>query len=205
MKHPVVDTKEHAPRRPPAFQEYASDLMALERVKLMSLAERGLFATLRWYVWTNDSIPRDPKQIARLLGLDADEVRSALTDRVLSFFDVAGAGTDRLICGELSGQMKRLVDRRTKQAEGGRDGARARREKKFSAISTPQSTPVGSAQVPEKSRDEKSRDELRKGPDEIHPSIPRNARGRADPFVAAMEAAEADASFRGRVRVAGEH
>jgi hypothetical protein len=126
----------------------------------MALEERGLFATLRWHLWANDSIPRDPAQMARLLGLGEQEVRASLSERVLSFFDLVG---DRLVCGELVAQMEKLLDRREKQAEGGRDGARARREKRFAGISTPegspQATPVALRKVLEKSRDEKSRGE----------------------------------------------
>jgi hypothetical protein len=34
-------------RRPPAFQEYGTDLLSIEAVRLMSLAERCLLATMR--------------------------------------------------------------------------------------------------------------------------------------------------------------
>jgi hypothetical protein len=105
-------------RRPPGFMEYGSDLLGLERVKLMSLAERGLLATLRWHLWSNDTVPADPKLMARLLGLDAQEVEHNLTNRVLSFFAVAEHDKTRLVCPELQAQMARLLWRRDRQAFG---------------------------------------------------------------------------------------
>jgi hypothetical protein len=73
-------------RRAPAFQEYASDLLSMEDIRLMSLGERGLLATMRWYCWANDTLPADPKLMARLLGLDEADVRGNLTEAVLNFF-----------------------------------------------------------------------------------------------------------------------
>lgn len=178
-------------RRPPAFQEYGADLLNLEDVKLMSLAERGLLATMRWTIWANDSLPRDPVHLARVLGLETQDVRAALTDRVLGFFKQAPDNPDRLICPELATQMRRLVERRDKQAEGGRDGARARKEKRNQAISNLSSTPLGSRQVSEKSRAEQSR-ALGKGADQD------------DQFVRDLEAADVqDALTREGARDAG--
>jgi len=117
-----VSAKRGAPdrpiRRPPAFPEYGSDLLSLERVKLMSLGERGLLATLRWHLWANDTVPADPKLMARLLGLDVQEVQQNLTDRVLSFFAPAEHDKTRLVCPELQAQMARLLWRRDRQAAG---------------------------------------------------------------------------------------
>jgi hypothetical protein len=112
-------------RRPPAFQEYGATLLNLESVKLMSLAERGLLATLRWYLWLNDTIPEDPALMAKLLGLEEHDVRKNLTPAVRSFFRSAqhlGFG-DRLECTELVEQMRLLMERRRRQSEGGREGA----------------------------------------------------------------------------------
>src|SRR5687767_7554018 len=101
MPKPRADPDEPSIRRPPGFMEYGSDLLGLERVKLMDLAERGLLATMRWYIWSNDTLPADAKVMARLLGLQLAEVEGALTERVLSFFAPAKDGSGRLICPEL--------------------------------------------------------------------------------------------------------
>ena len=159
--------------RPPAFQEYAAAALSTESVQLMSLQERGLLFTMRLYCWVNQSIPRDPGLMARALGLHVDEVRDQLTDRVMTFFEPAEDDQQRLICPALVRQMVRLMDRREKQAEGGRHGAKARRAKKFSAISnptgTPQSTNARTHVALEKSRTEKNRTALGKRGDILRP------------------------------------
>jgi hypothetical protein len=73
---------------------------------------------------------------------------------VLGFFEQAEDDDKRLVCPALVRQMERLLARRLAQANGGREGARARREKKFSAISNLPSTYVGL----EYSRAEQSKD-----------------------------------------------
>src|SRR4051812_2714326 len=106
-------------RRPPAYQEYGSDLLALESVRLMSLAERGPLATLRWHLWVNDTVPSEPRQLARVLGIDEQGVREALTDRVLNFFALCDDRPDRLHSPELRAYMEKLVKRRADLAQYG--------------------------------------------------------------------------------------
>lgn len=66
-------------RRPPAFQEYASDLMGDERIREMTLERRGLFQDMRRHCWVNGDIPREPERIARLIGADIDVVTAGPT------------------------------------------------------------------------------------------------------------------------------
>jgi hypothetical protein len=112
-------------RRPPAYQEYGSDLLGLEDIRLMSLAERGLLATLRWYLWANDTAPRDAQHLARVLGLDGREVAAALTERVLRSFEQCTEDASRLYSRELSAQMTRIMERRVERSESGRKGGKA--------------------------------------------------------------------------------
>jgi uncharacterized protein YdaU (DUF1376 family) len=39
----------------------------------MTLAERGAYTDLLWYAWDMGALPNDPKRLARMLGVDADE------------------------------------------------------------------------------------------------------------------------------------
>lgn len=103
-------------RRPPAFQEYGADLLNLESVKVMTLGERGLLATMRWCIWGNDTLPSDPAQLARVLGLPEADVRENLTEAVQSFFATAKGFSERLECPELAAQMLRLQERRDAQS-----------------------------------------------------------------------------------------
>lgn len=180
-------------RRPPAFMEYGSDLLSLETVKLMSLAERGLLASMRWYVWANDSLPSDLQKMARLLGFDAEEVRATLTDAVLSFFAAAPGAPDRLICPELTAQMKRLMQRRERMFEGTLKSHKSRREHKKNGVGTQAPPDVGthgeSPLASELQRAELKRTALSKEGDVKHPAHKGN--GSTDPFLAELEAAEA--------------
>ena len=139
-------------------------MLGYECVRLMSLAERGLLATMRWYCWANDTIPSEPEALARVLGLDVPEVRAALSERVLGLFERSSDDPKRLHCPELSDQMKRLLERSASLAETGRRGGRATQRSR-SADAQASATAHGQAgaeQAPkrtEKSRSERSRNE----------------------------------------------
>lgn len=117
-------------RRPPAFQLYASDLLADRRFLLMTAAERGLLLSMRAACWVGDEVPRDPGLLARIVGLPLAEVEAALSDAVLSFFAEVPNGTNSSLHDpELAAQMQRLLARRTERAESGRRGGEAKRDK----------------------------------------------------------------------------
>lgn len=116
-----------ARRAPPAYQEYAADLLATERVRDMSLAELGLLVGMRWACWANGGdIPREPERIARLLGKDPAEVKAAMTDAVLSFFGPCPRNPARLHDPELSRQRRHLLERAVQRTKIGKQGANAR-------------------------------------------------------------------------------
>ncbi|HAT39486.1 MAG TPA: hypothetical protein DCW35_05845 [Polynucleobacter sp.] len=73
-------------RPAPAFQEYASDMLANSRYKTMLLAERGLMDTMRRECWVNGSIPKEPRELAAYLGKLFEEINSNLSVKVLNFF-----------------------------------------------------------------------------------------------------------------------
>lgn len=184
--------------------EYGSDLLGLERVKLMTLAERGLLATMRWSIWANDSLPTKPKQLALVLGLDHDDVRKNLTPAVLSFFRESKSEPDRLTCPELVAQMNRLLNRRERMRDGALQSHIARKENRNLTAGTHDGTQHGthdgSAMASELNRTEPKRTELRsaRAADESTPSqdasssdTARGNGGAADPFVSEIEAAEA--------------
>lgn len=106
-------------RPAPAFQEYASDMLANSRFRTMSLAERGLMDTMRRECWVNGCIPKEQNELAAYLGKPLDEVSSCLTIRVLSFFKETN---DHLVCPELDAYRASLEDRSKKMSEGGKKG-----------------------------------------------------------------------------------
>ncbi|MEB3315637.1 MAG: hypothetical protein VKK32_05450 [Candidatus Melainabacteria bacterium] len=70
----------------PAFQLYASDLIADRRWRSMSLNERGLKSTLDCECWVNNSVPSNIPLLAKILGFPEQEIRSSLSENVMSFF-----------------------------------------------------------------------------------------------------------------------
>lgn len=116
-----------ARRAPPAFQEYAADMLADERVREMSLEEVGLLAALRWSCWANGGeVPREPERIARLLGKDVAEVQRAMTPAVMSFLEPTPRTPSRLHAPELTSQRKRMFARSVERSRSGKKGASAR-------------------------------------------------------------------------------
>ena len=120
-----------APRRaPPAFQEYASDMLASEAVREMTLEELGLLAGMRWACWANGGdIPREPERIARLLGKDQAEVLRAMTPEVMAFFEQTARTPSRLHCPELTNQRKRLMEKSSKRTRIAKHAATSRWQK----------------------------------------------------------------------------
>lgn len=72
-------------RPAPAYQEYASDILANANYKMMSFAERGLLDTMRKECWVNHSIPSDKSELALYLRCPQEEIYTFLTNRVASF------------------------------------------------------------------------------------------------------------------------
>lgn len=106
-------------RPPPAFQEYAANMMARTDYRILTLAQRGLLMTLRLECWVNLRLPSDPATLARVLGFGSDEVRAVLP-AIMPFFASEGG---QLTCPELDDYRNHLQAISDKKAEGGKRGA----------------------------------------------------------------------------------
>lgn len=107
-------------RKPPAYQEYASAMLASKSFKLMSLVERGLLYTIRLECWENKEVPANIKEMAKYLGFDYQEINEALTASVKSFFKLQN---EAFISIELEDYRQHLEQIRIKKMEGGKVGA----------------------------------------------------------------------------------
>lgn len=138
-------------RPPPAYQEYASDMLANMQYRMMSLSERGLLDTMRRECWVNKKVPMQEEELASYLGIDGVEIKACLTPRVLSFF------IDRanfLICAELEQYREVLIERHQKMAAGGQKGGEVTQKKHKSSKATLEAT------TKPLSRDEMSGDDV---------------------------------------------
>lgn len=137
-------------RPAPAFQEYASDMLANSRYRTMSLSERGLMDTMRRECWVNGFVPKEPQELADYLAKPEAEVNAALSMKVLSFFKEQN---DQLVCPELDAYRAVLKDRSKKMSEGGRNGGKVTQNKNKFARATLE------AMIKPLSRDEMNRGE----------------------------------------------
>lgn len=110
-------------RKPPAYQEYAAEILATTEFRIMSLTARGLLYTMRLECWVNGCVPAEPRILARTLGYTKDdeveEVASALIE-LQKFFDKV---ENTYISPELEGYRSHLQERKENQSKGGRKGA----------------------------------------------------------------------------------
>ncbi len=140
-------------RNPPAFQEYAADILASRLFRAMSLQERGLLMTMRFECWVNKSVPADARDLAKTLGLPEVEVLNALTSRVTHFFK---EDDKNLTCSELDAYRNKLLNSRQAMSEGGRKGGLNTQARHKNNEATLEGT------LKPLSRDEYSRDEKNK-------------------------------------------
>jgi len=136
-------------RPPPAFQEYAANLMARTDFRILTLAQRGLLMTLRLECWVNQRLPSEPPTLARVLGFGSDEVRAALP-AIMPFFASDGG---QLTCPELDDYRDHLQAITDKKAEGGKRGAAMTNGKRKAAETKPAQGVSGDSGMPRVSRD----------------------------------------------------
>jgi len=124
-------------RNPPAFQEYAADMLANRNFRVMSLEERGLLMTMRYECWVNYSVPANIDDLAKTLGLNERDLSEALTHRVSHFFTEV---EKNYVCGELDAYRKKLLSGREAMSKGGRHGGLNTQAKYKHNQATPEAT-----------------------------------------------------------------
>jgi hypothetical protein len=127
-------------RDAPAYQEYASDILADRRFRAMSLSERGLLLTLKCECWVNKSVPLKLEELSSYLGVNQSELQKLLTPRITSFLVTDG---DSFKFVELENQKHNYKVRKDLISQGGRNGGLATQNKnRMRKESTPpQATP----------------------------------------------------------------
>lgn len=128
---------------PPAYQEYAANMLANFEFRKMSLTARGLLYTLRLENWVQTPIPSDALTMSQLLRFDFDEVVAAL--REIAPFLQEADGT--LTFPELENYRQHLKEQREKKSEGGKVGAQRAKANKDKAAQISEVDPQGYPQV----------------------------------------------------------
>ena len=136
----------------PAYQEYATDMLANRTFRLMGLAEKGLLWQMRMEYWANNSLPASVDVLAKTLGLSTSEVLDVFSPSVQSFFQNRGEG---FYSPELEGYRENCLAKREKLSVSGQKGGQSTQSKHRQAKTTLE------ASLKPLSRDETSRTEKR--------------------------------------------
>jgi len=110
----------------PYFPFYAANIMSSRSFRLMSLKERGLLITIMMECWINGSVPSDFADMAKILGLSVDEVKSSYTNLHSTFLHAEG---EQIVSKELEGYRQKYLEEREKKRLGGIKGANNKKEK----------------------------------------------------------------------------
>ena len=139
-------------RPAPAYQEYASDVLANRSYRGMTLAQRGLWDTIRKECWVNGCVPSSIPELAKYLGLDLIEVSKLMNPTLMSWFKVNNSD---LTCPEIDAYRLKLDMQHQSMSTGGRNGGKKAQENRRQKD---QGTLKG--RVKPLSRDESNREEL---------------------------------------------
>ena len=113
-------------REPPAYQEYAANMLASRDFRLMTATARGLLFSMRLECWANRTLPGEPGALAKTLGLEAGDVGAELPT-VMPFFSFEDG---EIRCPELDRYREHLEARHLKQSQGGKASAATRAKDK---------------------------------------------------------------------------
>lgn len=146
----------------PAFQCYASNIIAKKEYRLMSLAERGLLTSIYYECWPNKCVPADHNELAKYLHVDVSEIKACLTQRVLSFIEIRGGN---IFSPEFEEYRAVLLERNRKKSEGGKKGANIRRDKAISGLNIVQNkgkpeAPLSKSKPKQTNQDQSAADDM---------------------------------------------
>jgi uncharacterized protein YdaU (DUF1376 family) len=106
----------------PAFQFYAADYLADEKVGIMTLEQEGAYIRLLCYCWREGSIPADPEVLSRL----CKGASTTILGLVVSCFKQHPADPSRLIHWRLETERAKQEAWRQKSSEGGKKSSGGR-------------------------------------------------------------------------------
>ena len=125
----------------PYFPLYAANILASRPFRVMTLEGRGLWITLMMECWVNGGVPSDLREMAKFLGLSAEEVSRA--DAALDTFSL-DKESSQIFSQELEGQRQKFLSSREGKSKGGKLGAERKKEKlRHKQLGDPQGIPEG--------------------------------------------------------------
>ena len=111
-------------RPPPAYQEYASDMIARREWKELSFEAKGFLWAMRMEWWVNGDFPSDTKRLAACLGATVETVDRLLPE-IKAFIENDG---QNIGFADLWAYKITLENRREKMSAGGKKNAITNKE-----------------------------------------------------------------------------
>lgn len=106
-------------RPPPAYQEYASDMIARREYKELSFEARGFLWAMRMEWWVNGDFPADTNRLASYLGTTV-EIVDKLLPQIKAFVENDGQSIG---FADLWAYKLKLEIQREKMSAGGKKNA----------------------------------------------------------------------------------
>ena len=123
-----------AKQKSPAYQMYAADWLASQRVSLMSLEEEGAYIRLLNYCWRDQSIPNNTHEVMLLCGKNCTE---KIAEKIMQMFIVDSKNNLRLRHERLDIERKKQKDWSRKSSKGGKQSAVTRKNKSQPPLNHP--------------------------------------------------------------------
>ena len=111
-------------RPPPAYQEYASDMLARREYRELSFEARGLLWSMRLEWWVNGDFPVNSKRLAGFMGTTIEMI-DKLLPQIEAFCETDG---QTITFRDLSDYKMKLENARDRQAAGGKKNAITNKE-----------------------------------------------------------------------------
>jgi hypothetical protein len=107
----------------PGLMIYPSDMLSKREYRMMGADERALLYSITLECWVNGSVPSDPEQLAKIVGLGLDVVRRGFTDNLIYFLDESEG---EFTMPDVERYRAELTTKREKQSQGGKKGMQTR-------------------------------------------------------------------------------
>tara|TARA_R110002110_G_scaffold119373_4_gene293895 strand:+ start:1937 stop:2935 length:999 start_codon:yes stop_codon:yes gene_type:complete len=130
----------------PSFHMYAGDFLSDMNVRLMSMAQRGMYTTLLLHEWIEGSLPTDIQQLMRLCD-NHPEFDSDWSAIKHCFYEKDGRNYNK----RLEKERSKMNEYRDRKSNSGKMGAKARWEKKNGTAIAPPSNKEVEVEVEVKS------------------------------------------------------
>ena len=114
-------------RKPPAYLEYASDMLGERNFQILSLQQKGLLYAMKLELWLNYTLPTNLQNLAKILHEAEDEVAQNLP-AIMPFFAIVD---NEIISPELEMYRSKLNAKRNLQSAAGKKTQELLEQKKY--------------------------------------------------------------------------